>query len=158
MQTFVIATEDVVWGSEKQNSLSVRGLSFQDFTLLFTQYGKPVDEIFKFIERAQSGGTVDFDAKAFGADLISTAPQAVASLIALAADIPDRVTQVARMPLPVQIRCLEAIYKLTVEEAGGLNDFLALVVRIAKSVSQTTHLMSSHQKTSNLNSEKITGT
>jgi hypothetical protein len=157
MQNFVIATENVVWGAEKQNSLTVRGLSFQDFTLLFTQYGKPVDEIFQFIERAQSGGAVDFNAKAFGADLISTAPQAVASLIALAADEPDQATKAARMPLPVQIRCLEAIYKLTVEEAGGLNDFLALVMRIAKGVSQTARLMSSHQKI-NPNNEKPTGT
>lgn len=146
MTDFFISTETIEWGSEnKRNKIEVRGLSFEDFTVLFTTYGKATDDIFKFIENVQTGETADFDAKAFGADLIIKAPKAVASLIALAADMPDRATQVARMPLPVQVRALEAIYRMTIEEAGGLSDFLALVTRIAKSVSQTTRLLSSRQ-------------
>lgn len=152
MTEFHISTEKVEWGPEdKRNCIEVRGLSFEDFTNMFTTYGKATDDIFKFIENMQSGETADFDAKAFGADLIVKAPKAVASLIALAADMPDRVTQVARMPLPVQVRVLEAIYRMTIEEAGGLSDFLALVTRIAKGVSQTARLMNSRQIDLSLN-------
>src|SRR5690606_21816002 len=132
MTDFHISTEVIEWGPEnKRNKIEVRGLSFEDFTSLFSTYGKTTDDIFKFIENVQSGDkTSDFDAKAFGADLVVKAPKAVASLIALAADMPDRATQVARMPLPVQVRALEAIYRMTVEEAGGIHDFLSLVLRI----------------------------
>lgn len=147
MTDFFISTETIEWGPEnKRNRIEVRGLSFEDFTRLFTEYGKTTDQIFQFIENIQSSnGKMDFDAKAFGADLIVKAPKAVASLIALAADMPDRATQVARMPLPVQVRALEAIYRMTVEEAGGLSDFLALLLRIAREVSQTARLMNSQQ-------------
>lgn len=157
MTDFYISTEVIEWGPEKKrNRIEVRGLSFEDFTRLFTEYGKTTDQIFSFIENIQvNDGKMDFDAKAFGADLIVKAPKAVASLIALAADMPDRATQVARMPLPVQVRTLEAIYRMTVEEAGGLHDFLALVLRIAKQVSQTARLMNSQQMDLRL---KSTGT
>lgn len=156
MTEFFISTETIEWGPEnKRNKIIVRGLSFEDFTTLFKTYGKETDQIFKFIEGVQTGGTADFDAKAFGTDLIMQAPKAVANLIALAADMPDRATQVARIPLPVQVRAMEAIYRMTVEEAGGIYDFLALVLRIAKGVSQTARLMSSQQTTLDL---KTTGT
>lgn len=147
MTDFHVSTEVIEWGPEnKRNRIEVRGLSFEDFTKLFTEYGKTTDQIFSFIENIQADdGKVDFDAKEFGTDLIVKAPKAVASLIALAADMPDRATQVARTPLPVQVRALEAIYRMTVEEAGGLSDFLALVLRIAKQVSQTARLMNSQQ-------------
>lgn len=156
MTDFFISTDTIEWGPEsKRSKIEVRGLSFEDFTRLFTEYGKTTDQIFSFIENIQANdGKADFDAKAFGADLIVKAPKAVASLIALAADMPDRATQVARMPLPVQVRALESIYRMTVEEAGGLHDFLALVLRIAKQVSQTARLMNSQQ----MDLRKNTGT
>ncbi len=144
MTDFHISTETIEWGP-RPNRITVRGLSFEDFTVMFTTFGKETDQIFKFIESANSGEAADFDSTAFGKDLIFKAPKAVASLIALAADMPDRATEVARMPLPVQVKAMEAIYRMTIEEAGGLSDFLALVRRIAKSVSQTTRLMSSPQ-------------
>jgi hypothetical protein len=74
------------------------------------------------------------DLKEFGAGLIQKSPQLVAELIALATDQPDQATQVARMPLPVQIRLLEAVYRMTVTEAGGLADFLKLVLKVAQEV------------------------
>lgn len=146
MTEFFIPTETLEWGSDtRRSSIALRGLSFDDFTKMFTQYGKTTDDIFQFLESVKSDDKSDFDAKAFGADLIAKAPKAVASLIALAADMPDREASVARMPLPVQIRALEVIYRLTIEEAGGLADFLDLVLRIAKGVSQKARLMNSQQ-------------
>lgn len=150
MQDFVVSTETVKWGTKDSQTLEVRGLSFQDFTVLFTQYGKSVDSIFQFVESVQNPGSVsDFNAKEFGDGLLIHAPQAVATVIALAIDMPDRVTQVARMPLPVQLRCLEAIYKLTIEEAGGLEDFLAFVLRLAKNVSGAAKSMTGQMRAIN---------
>jgi hypothetical protein len=140
MQDFIIPTEKVMWGKESANGLEVRGLSFHDFTVLFSQYGSAVDKIFELIE-GDSSAAKDFaesiDVKAFGADLIKKAPQLVATLIALAADIPDRATQTERIPLPVQIKLLEAIYRLTVEDTGGLTNFIQLVMGLAKEVRLT---------------------
>lgn len=140
MQDFVIPTERVTWGKESEYGVEVRGLSFHDFTQLFMQHGKALDKIFEFIEGGESAASDaanNFDVKEFGVGLIQKSPQLVAQLIALAADSPDRATQVARMPLPVQVKCLEAIYRLTVEEAGGLADFLKLVMQIAREVRVT---------------------
>lgn len=140
MQDFIIPTETVKWGRESANGLEVRGLSFHDFTVLFSQYGDAVDKIFELIEgdsstiKAFSDG---IDIKAFGADLLKRAPQLVATLIALATDMPDRATQMERIPLPVQIKLLEAIYRLTVEDTGGLTNFIQLVLGLAKEVRLT---------------------
>jgi len=137
MQDFVIPTETVSWGKDSANSVVVRGLSYNDFVELFTEFGKAVDILFEVIEGgeakiqsfAENGGI-----KEFGAGMIKKSPQLVAKLIALATDSPSQATQVARMPLPVQMRLLEAVYRLTVEEAGGLADFLQLVLKIAREV------------------------
>ena len=91
MQDFVIPTEKVTWGKKEQHTLEVRGLSFQDFTVLFQTHGKVVEELFPFIEGflgAQPEGPVD--AKAFGKELLFKAPEVVAHLIALATDMPNR--------------------------------------------------------------------
>ena len=145
--SFVIATEDVQWGTgERAQTIQVRGLSYQDFVILFTTFGKGVDQIFNFIDAAAKGGSVaNVNVKEFGAGLIADSPAAAALLIALAADMPDRAKDVARMPLPAQIKAMEKIYDLTVTEAGGLADFLALVTRIARSVATTTRSLNSSQ-------------
>lgn len=142
MQDFVIPTERIEWGSKVKQGLEVRGLSFHDLTMLFTAHGKDVDKIFQIIEAGQQG--IGFDVKEFGAELITKAPQVMAHLIALATDMPDQAVA-ARMPLPVQIRILEAIYKMTIEETGGLNDFLALALRLMQTVRQTIPSVSSKQ-------------
>ncbi len=141
MTNFSISTEQVQWGKDNVNSVDIRGLSYQDFTTLFSDNGKVVDEIFTFIEQSNAPGGPKFDAKEFGVGLIAKAPLVVAQMIALAADIPDRAKDVARMPLPVQTKCMEAIYRMTVEEAGGFSDFLALITRMAKAVRQKVRLM-----------------
>lgn len=140
MQDFVIPTERVSWGKDGQYGLDVRGLSYQDFTALFIQFGSGLDKIFELIEGTEQTAE-DFDLKEFGGGLVAKSPQLVAHLIALAADMPDRATEVTRMSLPAQIKCLEAIYKLTVEEAGGLANFLKLVLKIAQEVRITARAM-----------------
>lgn len=139
MQDLIIPTERVTWGKSVEHGLEVRGLSFQDFTQLFMQHGKALDKVLEFIEGGDAAQAMasTFDVKAFGEGVITKAPQLVAQLIALAADMPDQATQVARMPLPVQMKLLQAIYRLTVEEAGGLADFLQLVLKLAQEVRVT---------------------
>lgn len=144
MQDFVIPTTSVVWGQRVKQSLEVRGMSFQDLTLLFTTHGKTVDKIFTMVEGMNGNST--FDMKEFGAELLTQAPQVVATMIALATDMPDQAA--ARMPFPVQVKILEAIYQMTVEEAGGLTDFLDLALRLMRSVRQVVPSMSSQMKPS----------
>lgn len=160
--SFVIATEEVRWGQkERAQVLTVRGLSYQDFMVLFTTFGKGVDQVLSFIDASSKGGKVpdDFDLKEFGMGMIGSSPQVVALLIALAADLPSNRDDVARMPLPAQIDALEKIYELTVTEAGGLADFLALVSRIARNVTKATHSLRSNQAQmeAEITNEKHTG-
>lgn len=150
MQDFVIPTEKVTWGKKEQHSLEVRGLSFQDFTVLFNTHGKLIEDLFPFIEGflgSQPDGPVD--GKAFGKELLFKAPEVVAHLIALAIDMPDRAVA-ARMPLPVQIRILEVTWLLTIEESGGLTDFFELLLRLIQSTKQGVHSMSLNRAQLNL--------
>lgn len=136
MLDFVIPTEKISWGKGAGQVVEVRGLSFNDFTQLFVKHGKGLDQLFNFIEAGagQLEAAASKDIKTFGSGFIMRAPELVAQLIAVAADSPDQAPKVAQLPLPVQIKCLEAIYRMTVEEAGGLADFMQLVLRIAEEV------------------------
>ena len=76
MRDFVIPTKTVEWGTSGQ-VVEVRGLSFNDFTLLFTQFGPTVDRVFEFFGQLQSENP-EVDIKAFGVELLHSAPNVVA--------------------------------------------------------------------------------
>lgn len=129
MINLTIPYEKISFGN---NSIQVRGISVHDITILIQTFGfKTLDDAIKDFTEKNSNEGKEFDLM----DLLMKFPLAAAHLIALAADSSDQAGLVARMPAPAQIQCLEAIYRLTIQETGGLETFTLLIRKIMKGMS-----------------------
>lgn len=142
MTDFLYDTLTVKWGKDGKRELSVRGLSTQDLTAVIKTHKDSINKAFQMAE-----GRVEDDQSLteFGMELMDQFPELVASLIAHAADIPDRAGEVVRLPAPIQLQLMEAVYQLTIEDAGGLQDFLQRVFALLRSVKGTIPLLNSQQ-------------
>lgn len=128
MINLTIPYETISFGN---NSIQVRGISVNDITILIQTFGfKTLDDAVKEFTEKNSDENSEFDLM----DLLTKFPLAAAHLIALAADSSDQAGLVARMPAPAQIQCLEAIYKLTIQETGGLESFILLIRKIMRGI------------------------
>lgn len=109
--------------SFKGGEFSVRGLALDDIAVLMRNHlsdiNALVDVFGKDVTDEAAIGAVAQHAIA----LIREAPGLVANLIALASDEPDSVDHARRLLMPVQVRAIEEIAKLTFEEAGGPKKF-----------------------------------
>lgn len=93
------------------HSFSVRGLSLEDMVVLLENHSDALARVF-----AGDNGT-DFG------ELIKEFPLFIAACIAYAADEPELIEQVRRLPVGVQLRAIEAIWELSsldVETVGKL--------------------------------------
>lgn len=138
---FFIPTETISFGKAK---ITVRGLSYADITKLLTVFN--IASLDQFLDSTLG----EFEKLDFGKIVISF-PNQAAHIIALAADMSDRVSEIARMPAPAQTQALYQIYKLTVEETGGIEGFFGLVLAILKGMNQTLPDLSSFVQTAKSN-------
>ncbi|KAE8546147.1 phage pre-tape measure protein [Marinobacter nauticus] len=140
MTDFLYSTKDVRWGKDGEKVLTVRGLSTQDLTIAIRTHKDSLTRAFSMIE-----GRLDDDQSLteFGMELMEQFPELVALLIALAADKPDKAGEVLRLPAPLQLKLVEAIYELTIEDTGGLQDFLQNVFVLLNRMKVTTHSLNS---------------
>lgn len=151
MSDILFDTEEVTWGREgKEKSLVVRGLSTSDLTIAIKTHKGSLEKLFAFAEgRLEEGqGVADF-----GFELLDQFPDLIADLIGLAADKPEISDQVKKLPAPVQLKLAEAIYRLTIEDTGGINDFLHQVFALLRGMNTATRSLNLEQ----MNEEK-TGT
>ena len=133
------------WGREgSEKVLTVRGLSTQDLTTTIRTHKDSLTKAFNLAEGRLDN---DQDITEFGLELMEQFPELVAQLIALAADKPDKAGEVIRLPVPIQLRLVVAIYELTIQDTGGLEDFLDQVFAVLKRLKVTTHSLNSLQKT-----------
>lgn len=141
MSDFLLDREVITWGRiGKEKSLTVRGLSSEDLTIAIRQHKESLDKMFAFAEGAVS----DASLPALGAELLEKFPEVVALLITLAADMDQsEVSTIRKLPAPVQLKLMLAVYQLTVEDTGGLQDFLALVFGLLKRINQGTSWLNS---------------
>lgn len=92
-------------------SFTVRGLSLEDMVVLLENHADALSRVF-----AGERGT-DFS------ELIKEFPAFVAACIAYAAEEPEMVDSVRRLPIGVQLRAIEAVWELSsldVETVGKL--------------------------------------
>lgn len=143
MNDFLYNTIDVTWGREgKEKVLTVRGLSTQDLTIAIRTHK---DSLTKAFQMAEGRLDDNSDLSEFGLELMEQFPGLVAQLIALATDKSDRAGEIERLPAPVQLRLMLAVYELTIEDTGGLQDFLQQVFVILNRIKATTHSLNSPQ-------------
>jgi hypothetical protein len=143
MSDFLFDTEEVTWGREgKEKSLAVRGLSTSDLSIAIKTHRESLEKLFGFAEGKLEDGQGVAD---FGFELLDQFPDLIADLIALAADKPDLGTQIKKLPAPVQLKLAEAVYRMTIEDTGGLQDFLHQVFTLVRAMRSQMPSMSSQQ-------------
>ncbi len=114
------------------NSVSLRGLNLDDFSALLVDHLEPISKIAELY--AEHKNSV-FSNKAFQGFLIGIAkdfPSIVMEVISMSSDEPD--AKGVRLATGLQISCLTAIMKLTVEEAGGLGNLFAQLGALGRGV------------------------
>lgn len=92
--------------------IEVRGLTLIEIIDLLKRYK---EDVLAFI----NGGGADFDR------LVVNAPVMVAEMIALAADTPDEVEQVKRLPFAAQTDIVMVVWELSVPDLKKLGESLA---------------------------------
>lgn len=144
MTDFLYNTQEIKWGREgNEKVLTVRGLSTQDLTIAIRTHKDSLTKAFQMAEGRLENNS---DLSEFGLELMEQFPGLVAQLIALATDKPDRAGEIERLPAPVQLRLMLAVYELTIEDTGGLQDFLQQVFVILDRIKATTHSLNSRPK------------
>lgn len=114
-----------------ENTVALRGLNLDDFSALLVDHLEPVSKIADLY--AEHKNSV-FSNKAFQGFIIGIAkdfPAIVTEVISIAADEPD---EKPKLSTGLQISCLTAVMKLTVEEAGGLGNLFAQLAALGRGV------------------------
>lgn len=118
----------------KGGSFDVRGLSVGDVQVLMGEHLKDLDAILDIYSKSVNPNLLVAETAQFAVSLIREAPGLVANAIALAADDPTKSEKTAKFPIPVQVKALKEIVRLTFEEAGGTKNFFEslkeLMVRV----------------------------
>lgn len=122
----------------KKGSFQVKGLSFDDLTVLVANFFPDLNKLTEIISavREQNGATALLT-ETFVMKVAVQAPTLVAHTIMLgAAPFDPDVTElkVRGLPFPVQFMAVKDILDLTFEEVGGPKEFAGLVVKIAKAM------------------------
>jgi len=102
----------------------VRGLNLEDISVLVRSH---LTELQVLYARFQNTA---LDTEAL-IQIISEAPGIAARVIALASDEPEGVAAARKFSLPLQVKMLAEIVRLTFEDVGGPKAFVALVGQLA---------------------------
>lgn len=112
-----------------QPVIDVRGLSFVDISLLINAHRADMEKLWalynEFAKKEGADTLGDALVMRYGLELLNEAPGILANIIAVAADEPDRVTDISRLPATVQIDALVAIGRMTIEDFGGVKKMAA---------------------------------
>lgn len=106
--------------------LSVRGLSLDDVGVLVRAH---MDDINRLVDLARVKG--DFGTVSFLTDALTTAPNVLFDVIAMAADESAYSEDSRKLPVGLQIKILQDVLELTLEDIGGPKALVALVQKMA---------------------------
>lgn len=104
--------------------VTVRGLSLDDLSILVRAHKPTLDRLYG---AAEQGRMSAFGGEAFFLELIQAAPDVAYEVIALAADEPEYLVHGRKLPLGFQIKALQTIVQLTLEDVGGPLGLAALM-------------------------------
>lgn len=111
----------------------VRGLCLEDVSVLIRSH---LDDIQRLYALVQDGGNADVLSRmatdGFLLKLVTDAPTLAGTILALASDEPGSEDAARRLPLPVQLRVLGEVMRLTFEDVGGPKAFVALVMQMVR--------------------------
>jgi hypothetical protein len=137
LMDFVVPKTTVTFGAA---SVDVRGVALDDITFIFRDHLVEVNRLMALYDDEEKRNTVMAQAAKFAVHLISEAPELCHTLIARCADeavTPEVIKHVSTFPVGLQVELVNAIWTLTVEEAGGakklLDKFMGLVTQVRPS-------------------------
>lgn len=107
--------------------VTVRGLSFDDVSILVRAHLHVLNKLHAL---TQSGDIAMFGGDKFIMDVVALAPDVAFDVIALAADEPEYAQQARMLPLGAQIKILQEVMRLTLEDIGGPLALIAMVGRM----------------------------
>lgn len=114
-------------------SVTVRGLSIDDFTMLFNKHLNDINKLFDLHGKALTMDKFS-ETMQIATRLVSEAPDVAARVIALACDEPDQMEKARKLVVPLQIEVIKKVLQLTFDEAGGIRNFLTGLRQIASAV------------------------
>lgn len=123
---------------------AVRGLGLADITLIVRRHSDVLEQIFQKVAEQKKGEVSDDAMAEFALNLVESAPDVVADIIACGSGDPTASDVAGRLPASVQLDALEKIGGFTFAVAGGPKKVAETVVRIAQSA---TSLLTDLQKT-----------
>ena len=106
--------------------VSVRGLSLSDVGVLVRTNGEFIQSLFT---QWRSEGALAINEELINR-LVTEAPEVASVIIALGCDERESMTKVYTLPLPLQVRILGEIARLTFEDSGGPKGFVDLLGRL----------------------------
>jgi hypothetical protein len=111
--------------------ISVRGLGIPEINQLVAVHTEAAVTLFGEIQ-AKAGKNDQLDIGELIFDVLNRFQAAVAHVIALAADEPDALPTIARLPVDVQLAALEKIATLSFAMDGGAKKFWEIVLNLAR--------------------------
>lgn len=119
-----------------QKQIMVRGLSSDDLTYLISLHLEEIIKAVKLYQESRADILVTGNFSQFIMTIARDFPGVIAEVISAATDSHDEASRATarKLPMPTQMLLMDAIVKLTMEEAGGLKNLLAeMQARLAKS-------------------------
>lgn len=110
--------------------VSVRGLSLEDISILVRAHLDDLQRLFKLASEAGDDLFSRLNQDGFLVRLVTQAPLLASTTLALAADEPGGAEAAARLPMPLQVKTLGEIMRLTFEDVGGPKAFVALIAKM----------------------------
>lgn len=121
-----------------EQGVEFRGLSFSDITALMSSAPDEVQQVFELIDGAKKSGKESDIAEDAAAELVSSLvtkfPVLVGVGMAIAMDDPDAAGELTKAPMGFQLKAVETIFQLTVEDAGGPKKFFELLLSLIGSL------------------------
>ncbi len=105
------------------NSVALRGINLDDLMALMPTHFEALSKIATLYTEHQESVFSDRAMTQLILTVANTIPGVIAEVISIAADEPE--AKDVRLSTGLQIACIQAILKLTVEEAGGLGNLFA---------------------------------
>lgn len=106
---------------------TVRGLNLDDLSLLVRAHAEDMQALLAMARKESGGVLSNLEIDGFLFKLIGELPVFAATVVAIAADEPEGGEAARRLPLPIQVKALLEIVRLTFEDTGGPKAFVALI-------------------------------
>ncbi len=127
LSDYIIPTRKIALPGD--GSFFIRGISLKDISFITSQHFKQLADLFDKIKNPEEHDINPEDHDNIIRMAIATAPDAVATIIAVAADEPEQTKMISRLPISIQTETIAAIMEMTFESEAAMGKFLQTIVK-----------------------------